>query len=136
MLFRRTLTRSTRLSRSWNGAADGRMDPAAAFRMQPLLKRVVKLGISLLVHAWDLTWQALSRAAGRVAKGTCVVLYYHGIEPNQREHFGRQLDNLLRLAKPIAAGLRERLTRGQHHCAVTFDDGFVSVIENGLPELE
>jgi peptidoglycan/xylan/chitin deacetylase (PgdA/CDA1 family) len=46
------------------------------------------------------------------------------------------MDLLLRLAKPIPAGLYGLPDSPAHYCAVTFDDGFVSVLENALPELE
>jgi peptidoglycan/xylan/chitin deacetylase (PgdA/CDA1 family) len=37
--------------------------------------------------------------------------------------------------KPISAGTKDPLTKGIHHVAITFDDGFLSVIENAVPEL-
>lgn len=45
------------------------------------------------------------------------------------------MDALIRFAKPIPANFRESLRPGTHYAAVTFDDGFVSVIENAVPEL-
>jgi len=100
------------------------------------MKRLIKLAISLLVRGWDVYRSGMRRLGSLQTEGTCVVLYYHGIGPTERESFARQMDEMLRLATPVPAGLKDPLTAGGHHCAVTFDDGFVSVIENALPELE
>lgn len=93
-----------------------------------------KLLVSL---AWLALLEALRFAyalAGR-RPGSAVILYYHAVRPEQRGRFARQLDDLLRLGRPIAAGFAGLAPRGGHHIAVTFDDGFRSVVENGLPEL-
>jgi peptidoglycan/xylan/chitin deacetylase (PgdA/CDA1 family) len=99
-------------------------------------KRRLKLGISLFVFGWDIFCHTIIRLIGQRPKGTCVVLYYHGIGAEQRAQFAMQMDALIRLAKPVPAGTKEPLSAGQRHCAVTFDDGFVSVLENALPEME
>jgi peptidoglycan/xylan/chitin deacetylase (PgdA/CDA1 family) len=65
----------------------------------------------------------------------CVVLYYHAVRPEERASFGRQMDELLSIGSPIRADRREPLQPGRRYVAVTFDDGFVSVVENALPEL-
>jgi peptidoglycan/xylan/chitin deacetylase (PgdA/CDA1 family) len=97
------------------------------------MKRLLKLAISLLVRAWDLAAASALRLLGWRQRPSCVVIYYHAIDPGQRARFARQMDDLLRLAKPIAlSGVPDSPA---HCCAVTFDDGFVSVLENALPEL-
>jgi peptidoglycan/xylan/chitin deacetylase (PgdA/CDA1 family) len=100
------------------------------------MKRLIKLAISLTVHGWDIGTASLMRLIGRKPAPTCVVLYYHGVDATQRERFARQMDEVLRLTNPIPADLQQPLNGERHYCAVTFDDGFVSVIENALPELE
>ena len=100
------------------------------------MKRVVKLGVSIVVRFWDLTLALALRIIGRQARPSCVVLYYHAIDPDQRGRFAWQMDELLRLAKPVPASLATLPDAPGHYCAVTFDDGFVSVLENALPELE
>jgi peptidoglycan/xylan/chitin deacetylase (PgdA/CDA1 family) len=98
------------------------------------MKRLLKLAISLLVHSADILVASALRLLGRRPRPTCVVIYYHAIDPGQRVRFARQMDDLLRLAKPIdLSGVPDSPA---HCCAVTFDDGFVSVLENALPELE
>jgi peptidoglycan/xylan/chitin deacetylase (PgdA/CDA1 family) len=100
------------------------------------MKRLIKLFISLLVRAWDVAQTAALRLFGHQPRPTCVVLYYHAIPAGQRARFARQMDLLVRLAKPVPADLPALPSSGARYCAVTFDDGFVSVLENALPELE
>jgi peptidoglycan/xylan/chitin deacetylase (PgdA/CDA1 family) len=100
------------------------------------LKRLLKLAISLVVRAWDIFVAFALRLLGQRPRPSCVVIYYHAIAPGQRARFARQMDDLLRLAKPVPAGLYGLPDSPAHYCAVTFDDGFVSVLENALAELE
>ena len=100
------------------------------------MKRLLKLTISLLVHGGDILVVFALRLLDRRPRPSCVVIYYHAVDPGQRARFARQMDDLLRLAKPIPAGLSGLPDSPAHCCAVTFDDGFVSVLENALPELE
>lgn len=100
------------------------------------MKRLVKLAISLLVALGDTLRESALRLAGRTPRATCVVLYYHAVPADQRKHFAVQMDRLLRHARPVKADNERPLEPGRHYAAVTFDDGFVSVIQNALPELE
>jgi peptidoglycan/xylan/chitin deacetylase (PgdA/CDA1 family) len=100
------------------------------------MKRLLKLAISLLVRVCDIFVASALRFLGWCPRPGCVVIYYHAIDASQRPRFARQMDDLLRLAKPIPADLSDVPDFSAHYCAVTFDDGFVSVLENALPELE
>jgi peptidoglycan/xylan/chitin deacetylase (PgdA/CDA1 family) len=100
------------------------------------MKRLLKLAISLVVRAWDVFVLFALGILGRRPQQSCVFVYYHAIPPGQRARFARQMDDLLRVAKPVPAGLPALPDSPTHFCAVTFDDGFVSVLENALPELE
>ena len=95
-------------------------------------RRIIKIIVSLLVRVWDLTLGRIFCAGKR----TCVVLYYHSVPGDQRKQFAWQMDELLRRAKPAASDELEMVKTSGHHVAVTFDDGFISVVENALPELE
>ena len=100
------------------------------------MMRILKLLISLVFWVAASTWNQLGRLLGRKPKGTCTVLYYHAIPTSQRELFARQMDLLLRCAMPVRADLIEPVQAGSRSAVVTFDDGYVSVAENALPELE
>jgi peptidoglycan/xylan/chitin deacetylase (PgdA/CDA1 family) len=64
-----------------------------------------------------------------------VVLYYHAIKPLERAGFVWQMDELRKRAHLFTAGSPETMTREGRNVAVTFDDGFQSVLENAVPEL-
>jgi peptidoglycan/xylan/chitin deacetylase (PgdA/CDA1 family) len=100
--------------------------------------RKLKLIVSTAYYmVWRL-WRFLCWVAGRNLPTTCVVLYYHAVPAGERKRFAHQMDQLIQIAKPIKSDIdiKEPLKSGVHHAAITFDDGFVSVIENALPELE
>ncbi len=101
-----------------------------------IAKRLMIVSISALVFGLSHVWRVARRLAGRRIPGTCVVLYYHAIRPEHRSCFAKQMDILLRNAKPGRADRLEPLDAGVHHAVVTFDDGYQNVIDNALPELE
>jgi peptidoglycan/xylan/chitin deacetylase (PgdA/CDA1 family) len=101
-----------------------------------VLKRLLKLAISLVVRCCDVARASFLKLAGRKPAPICVVLYYHGIDAAERPRFARQLDQLLRHTRPLDAALREPLNGKPNYSVMTFDDGFISVVQNALPELE
>jgi len=88
------------------------------------------------VRAWDLFVAGCAKLAGKSRPGRCVVLYYHEVPARERERFARQMDVLAHGAKVVPADYSGELESGKTFAAVTFDDGFVSVLENALPELQ
>ena len=98
-------------------------------------KRLIKLVISMGFFVASSCWKLFCRLTGGRQRGVCVVLYYHAVPPEFRRHFARQMDILLSCTKPVAAGVQLPLPDGGPYSAVTFDDGYESVIENALPEL-
>ncbi len=102
---------------------------------QGKIKRILKLGISLGFYCASYVWPLVRRWRGVPAKGICVILYYHAVPSQQRARFARQMDLLVRCAKPIGIDGVPPLDGGARYAAVTFDDGFESVFENALPEL-
>jgi peptidoglycan/xylan/chitin deacetylase (PgdA/CDA1 family) len=99
-----------------------------------MLKRLIKLAISGCVYVWDRLRDSALRLVGKTPPPKAVVLYYHGISENERSGFARQMALLKKSARPIDCAPDE-LAPGELHAAVTFDDGFVSVIQNALPVL-
>jgi len=98
-----------------------------------MIDRLIKLAISLGVALWDGLAGRLSGT--RQSAGACVVINYHSIFSDSKSRFCRQLDTLLRLAKPIPAGKELRLEKGRRYVAITVDDVFQGFVANGLPEL-
>lgn len=107
---------------------------AASDRVTP--KRLANLLISLgcLAIVWVLN--LLLRLGGQKNRRTCVILYYHQVRSEHRAQFARQMDILLRCARPTRADCTAPLAPGVLHAAVTFDDGYQNVFDNALPELE
>lgn len=79
--------------------------------------------------------QQFRRILGRKSPAKCCVLYYHSIKSHEAPVFARQLDELCRLGTPVSLHNTPTLNPGQYHFAITFDDGFVSILENAVPEL-
>ncbi len=100
-----------------------------------VLRRVTALGISLVVRSVDLFKDWVRQCLGQPLPPVAVVLYYHAIKRRQRARFARQMDQLLKYARPFSAGSPDALTANGRFFAVTFDDGFRSVVENAVPEL-
>ncbi|MHB8539100.1 MAG: polysaccharide deacetylase family protein [Candidatus Dormibacteria bacterium] len=98
--------------------------------------RVLKVAISIAFFCAVSVRDALAFLAGRRRPGSGVILYYHSVAPEHRAQFGRQMDLLLRWAKPVAANRTEVCQPGERCAAVTFEDGLESVVDNALPELE
>lgn len=99
------------------------------------IKRIVKLVISMIVFSFDSVMRICLAMLGKTRSARCVILYYHSVRPEERSRFARQLDEVLRLAKPIWADRPDMIGDGCHHVAVTFDDGYRSFRDNALPEL-
>ena len=91
--------------------------------------------MSIGCFGWLTFRSAISKLLGKPRKAECVILYYHAVPVEQRSLFARQMDELLRSNKPIAAGSRDSLAPGANYAAVTFDDGIRSAVENAIPEL-
>jgi peptidoglycan/xylan/chitin deacetylase (PgdA/CDA1 family) len=99
-------------------------------------KRIVNLCGSSLVGAVDWLWERLSRFLGHPEHGRCVVLAFHSVTAGERSRFGRQMDVLLRRAKPVRADVKSLPEGSGRYAAITFDDGLQCVVDNALPELE
>jgi peptidoglycan/xylan/chitin deacetylase (PgdA/CDA1 family) len=100
-----------------------------------MLKRIIWLFGSLLVAAFDWLRAGIGRLFGQQQSSTCVVLAYHSVLPSERANFARQMDDLIRHAKPVRADLKKLPEDNARYAAVTFDDGLENIIENALPEL-
>jgi peptidoglycan/xylan/chitin deacetylase (PgdA/CDA1 family) len=99
------------------------------------MTRIIILIISIFVFIFTQLSKRLKLIAGRELNGRAIVLYYHAVTIEDRKKFAMQMDELIRRATPITAAYLGTLENAVHHVAVTFDDGFVSVINNALPEL-
>jgi peptidoglycan/xylan/chitin deacetylase (PgdA/CDA1 family) len=100
------------------------------------LARTLKCLISLLFWCISEIGRTLRKWIGHLPPAIATVVYYHRVQPHERQRFVWQLDHLCRWAKPIAAEQNQTLPRGARYVAVTFDDGWRSFAEIALPELD
>lgn len=98
-------------------------------------KRLTKLAISLLYFIGAALSRFVLQILGRSPKQQLIILYYHAIPTNYRSNFVHQMELLRRAARVLPASYRGNLPTGKQNVAITFDDAFVSVAENALPEL-
>jgi peptidoglycan/xylan/chitin deacetylase (PgdA/CDA1 family) len=99
--------------------------------MVRIVKLVISIGfyIALRVHI------GYRKIMGHEPSKSLVVIYYHSIRSDQRQRFARQLDDLLKYARPVPTDFNAGSSNGLNCVAVTFDDGLASVVENAVPEL-
>jgi peptidoglycan/xylan/chitin deacetylase (PgdA/CDA1 family) len=100
-----------------------------------LIYRLIKIAIGLSIYIADNIKRYGRRILRCKSDATGVVIYYHAVTKAQRKKFAQQMDTLLRIGRPISAEDMDQLQSCEHYVSVTFDDGFVCVIENALPEL-
>jgi peptidoglycan/xylan/chitin deacetylase (PgdA/CDA1 family) len=105
-------------------------------RLVKMLERLVKLLVSLCFHLGLEGRRMVLHLLGKTPPSSGVVLYYHHVAQAHRGRFARQMRHLLRYVQPVRADHRASLAPGARVAAVTFDDGYLSTLENAAPELE
>ena len=98
--------------------------------------RLLKVCISAIYFFLAYLGKTLQIFFRKNCNGTLVILTYHSIKPTQQNKFIEHLQVIERISKPVFADIKSPLPANTHHIAVTFDDGFVSFLEYGLPELQ
>jgi peptidoglycan/xylan/chitin deacetylase (PgdA/CDA1 family) len=98
-------------------------------------KRIAKLAISLCWYVVRGILRFALQLMGRSPRTRLVVLYYHGVPPAYRSNFSRQMESLQKRGRVWPAHHLGSLPSGKPNVAITFDDAYVSVAENALPEL-
>jgi len=101
-----------------------------------MINRLAKLYISTFFFIFYKCARVILFILKKKPKGILVILTYHTITKDNQRLFLRQIDELIRKSIPVFADFQGPMTCGAYYVAVTFDDGFQSVIENALPELQ
>ena len=94
------------------------------------MTRLLKLLIALVYYAINRLWQVFRKPPAYSLLGLC----YHEVTAQQQARFIRQLDLLEKYTKPVFADAA-RLSAQPNRVAITFDDGFASLLEQALPAL-
>lgn len=100
-----------------------------------MITRALKVAISLIYYTLTASFAILYRAITKKSIRTITVLNYHEIKGNEKACFKRQLEIIKRNAVIIKADMSNLPDEKGNFIAVTFDDGYQSVLENGIPTL-
>ncbi len=99
------------------------------------LNGLLKLWISLFFFVgWRLSRMFL-RLIGKKPAPTCIILYYHSVPAEQRQAFGRHMDLVARVTKPVPVDRFPEMLPGERYSGITFDDAFENIFDNAVPEL-
>lgn len=96
-----------------------------------MLRRLLKLMISAGMDCADRAATVLRHPQQVPSVG--VVLYYHAVPIHWRAAFARQLDLLCQ--QTVVWALDAPTPTAPHWAGISFDDAYVSVLENAVPEL-
>lgn len=100
------------------------------------LNRLIKISIALIFYPlWQLWW-AIFRLFKAKLPSNLVILTYHAVTPEQKRSLSKQMDILLRKRDPIRLNGPILQNGSGRYVAITFDDGYKSVIQNAFPILQ
>jgi peptidoglycan/xylan/chitin deacetylase (PgdA/CDA1 family) len=97
--------------------------------------RVLKLAISLLFYILNKYCRIILKLSGKNISPALVILTYHTVKEENSEKFSDQMDALLKAGRPVSLSDELSEAYNGNNIAVTFDDGFQSVLFNALPIL-
>jgi peptidoglycan/xylan/chitin deacetylase (PgdA/CDA1 family) len=98
--------------------------------------RITRIVFGLLTYIVYEVRNGIVTLIGLPSPGTIVPIYYHQVSRENRERFAYQMDHLVRWAKPVSADELDVHTPIVRRVVVTADDGWLSFVENALPELQ
>jgi peptidoglycan/xylan/chitin deacetylase (PgdA/CDA1 family) len=99
------------------------------------VKKYTKIIVSCAYFAAARGARHLAKIFGRSLPRSMIVLYYHSVPPSSRAGFARQMAILAQRAHVVPADWSDETDPASPTVAITFDDAYVSVIDNALPEL-
>ena len=100
-----------------------------------LIVRLTELILSAMYFALRSCLAGLSWIIRLEQKNKLVVLTYHHVSDAQKTSFTRQMDQLLAAGQAVFADSSSSDSTGRRRIAVTFDDGYQSVLRNAMPVL-
>jgi peptidoglycan/xylan/chitin deacetylase (PgdA/CDA1 family) len=100
-----------------------------------MLNRFIKLVVSAFIFVFRKIIGGVLQLFSKKSSDTFVIVSYHSVKPHQRQKFAKQMDQVVRVGRPVFADMEKGANKGTHYIAVTFDDGFRNFIDNALPEM-
>jgi peptidoglycan/xylan/chitin deacetylase (PgdA/CDA1 family) len=101
-----------------------------------VFKRLLKVVISAIFYIARKCVCSVAWLFGKHIPSPLVVLTYHAVKAEKLESFKRHMDYILRAGNPVWADSSGPETDDHRKIAVTFDDGFTSVMDNAFPVLQ
>lgn len=99
------------------------------------MKRHLKILISCIYFGAVRVFRRVMHVCGRSNSRLLIVLYYHSVPSSKRAGFARQMRMLAQRARVVPADWCGESDPRYANVAITFDDAFISIIDNALPEL-
>jgi len=100
------------------------------------LDRIIKLFISAVYYLVFEIYYYFKCLVGEKRNNRSIILMYHSINLKHLSEFKRQIARIKEIGRIISLDELEVSPEGEKTFAITFDDGFRSTAENGLPFLE
>ncbi len=100
------------------------------------MKKITKLIISIFYFYTKLILSNVLKIFGVKSNPVFTILYYHSIYQDEVIAFKNQLTVLNKLTKIVNLKDKLSLEKNNFYSAITFDDGFVNLLENALPVME
>src|SRR5260221_220853 len=104
-------------------------------KFRSTVKRLLRALVALPVFVTDQALISVGRILGIRTPSRPVAIYYHQVSPENRSRLAWQMDHLWRWAKPIRVEDWDSTSPQSRDVLVTADDGWLSFVENALPEL-
>ena len=101
-----------------------------------MLTRLLKLFLAAIFYIIRECVRFVRRSIGRSTPSSSVVLMYHAVKTDKLEDFKKHMDLIMKIGNPAWADSVEMTSDARPKIAVTFDDGFRSVVENALPIMQ
>ncbi|MBN1981922.1 MAG: polysaccharide deacetylase family protein [Chitinivibrionales bacterium] len=101
-----------------------------------MLSRLLKLCFSIAFFCIDRVLFFMKRYLHMKPKQPTVILFYHNVIASAAGRFANQMAFIKNHAEIISLNQASTPAGAMNRCAVTFDDAFVSLKENGIEALE
>ncbi len=98
------------------------------------IKRLSKILVSSLFLLISFPLLYVSKTLFRNTSNT-MILYYHTVQNEFKENFIWQIEALNKFGRILKLDTESKLNDATRKYIITFDDGFISVFNNALPEM-